>query len=84
MAEDGWRLEAGLDFAPHPHVDRLEMMVQSPGVPPLTRAGPSQRKRACVHLYREVNVGSSIRGAGRAGGDSQEISNRGKLLLPAA
>lgn len=84
VADHRVRLEAGLDFVPHPHVDQLEMVGQSPGFPPPNWSGPSQRKRSCVHLYREVNMGSRFRGARRAGGDNQEISSRGKLVLPAA
>lgn len=73
------KLEAGLDFATHSRVDQLEMMVQPLGFPPLNQSGPSERKRACICLYREVSMGSSFRGARRAGGDNQEISERGKL-----
>lgn len=34
VADHGVRPEAGLDFVPHPHVDQLEMVGQSPGFPP--------------------------------------------------
>lgn len=45
--------------------------------PPLKQSGPSQEKRARVLNIAEFNVGSSLKGAGRAWGGNSGISIAG-------
>lgn len=85
QSSSGWRWgEADLYLAPCVHADHWELVVQSPSFPPPESVRSQPAKESQCSWYREFNMASSLKGAGRAWRGDPEISNSRKLLLTLA